>query len=81
MELNLMVEELSWPRNQNYVEDVHDLEDLDHEADHLVLDLDHDQDLAPGEEVTKEVDPNPGAEADHLHLKIDLVPEAVQDPG
>ena len=30
------------------MEDVHDLEDLDHEADHLVLDLDHDQDLAPG---------------------------------
>merc|ERR1739844_53357 len=57
-------------RNRNYVEDVHDLEDLDHEADHLVLDLDHDQDLAPGEEVTKEVDPNLGAAVDPHHQRI-----------
>ena len=52
------------------MEDVHDLEDLDHGADHLVLDLDHDQDLAPGEEVTKEVDPNLGAAVDPHHLRI-----------
>jgi len=29
---------------------------------------------------TKEDGPNPGAEADRLHLKIGLVPEAGQDP-
>ena len=52
------------------MEDVHDLEDLDHEADRLVLDLDHDQDLVPGEEVTKEVDPNPGAAVDPHHQRI-----------
>ena len=51
------------------MEDVHDLEDLDHEADHLVLDLDHDQDLAPGEDVTKEVNPNPGTAVDLYHLR------------
>merc|ERR1711874_915630 len=63
--------------NRNYVEDVHDLEDLDQEADHLVLDLDHDQDLVPGEEVTKEVDPNPGAVVDPHHLRIVPVQEIV----
>jgi len=43
---------------------------------------DQDPEVGRGPEVaaTKEVDPNPGAEADRLHLKIDLVPEAVQDP-
>ena len=56
-----MVEELNWPRNQNYMEDVHDLEDHNHEADHLALDL------PPGEEVTKEVNPNPGAAVDPYH--------------
>ena len=44
------------------MEDVHD-----HEVDHLVLDLDHDQDLAPGEDVTKEVNPNPGTAVDPYH--------------
>jgi len=58
------------------VEDVQDLEDRDQGADHLVLDLDPDLDLAPGEAVTKVDDPNPGAAADPTHPRIVPAPEA-----
>ena len=43
------------------MEDDHDLEDHNHEADHLALDL------PLGEEVTKEVNPNPGTAVDPYH--------------
>jgi len=52
------------------VEDDQDLEDRDQGADHLVLDLDPDLDLAPGVAATKVDDPNPGAAADPTHPRI-----------
>lgn len=58
------------------MEDVQDLEDRDQGADHLVLDLDPDLDLAPGEAVTKVDDPNPGAAADPTHPRIVPAPKA-----
>jgi hypothetical protein len=58
------------------VEDVQDLEDLDQGADHLVLDHDLDQDLAPGAAVTRVDDPNPGAAVDPHHPRIVPAPEA-----
>lgn len=58
------------------MEDVQDLEDLDQGADHLVLDHDHDLDLAPGAAVTRADDPNPGAAVDPHHPRIVPAPEA-----
>ena len=58
------------------MEDVQDLEDLDQGADHLVLDHDHDLDLAPGAAVTRVDDPNPGAAVDPHHPRIVPAPEA-----
>jgi len=62
------------------VEDVQDLEDRDQGADHLVLDLDPDLDLAPGEAVTKVDDPNPGVAADPTHPRIVPAPKAEAQP-
>ena len=78
MEPNSTEDELSWLKRPRPGEGL-----VPEAQEVAVRDPDRGPEVGRGPVVaaTKEDGPNPGAEADRLHLKIGLVPEAGQDPG
>ena len=78
MEPNSTEDELSWLKKPRPGEGL-----VPEAQEVAVRDPDRGPEVGRGPVVaaTKEDGPNPGAEADRLHLKIGLVPEAGQDPG